>query len=93
MAVLPPRLIAHRGPWFLKNFAEKTGGRFVAAMGGIALREAFKNIAAELGKQFTLVFEPDEKMLDGKYHKIEVKTVNPELVVRTREGFNAKKSK
>jgi Ca-activated chloride channel homolog len=77
----------------LRNFAEKTGGRFVAAMGGIALRESFKNIAAELGKQFTFVFEPDEKMLDGKWHKIEVKIDNPELVVRTREGFNAKKVK
>jgi Ca-activated chloride channel family protein len=77
----------------LKNFAEKTGGSFVAAPGGAALREAFKNIVAELGKQFTLVFEPGDKMLDGKYHKIEVKMDNPELVARTREGFNAQKSK
>jgi VWFA-related protein len=77
----------------LQNFAMKSGGRYVAAMGGIALRESFKNIAAELGKQFTFVFEPDEKMLDGKWHKIEVKIDNPELVVRTREGFNAQKSK
>ena len=77
----------------LKNFSEKTGGSYVAAMGGIALRESFKNIAAELGRQFTLVFEPDEKILDGKWHKIEVKVDNPELKVRTREGFNAKKAK
>lgn len=77
----------------LKNFAQKSGGTFVATPGGAALREAFKNIVAELGKQFTFVFEPDEKMLDGKWHKIEVKIDNPELTVRTREGFNAKKAK
>lgn len=77
----------------LKRYSEKTGGTFVATPGGIALREAFKNIVAELSKQFTFVFEPDEKMLDGKWHKIEVKTENPDYVVRTREGFNAKKSK
>jgi Ca-activated chloride channel family protein len=82
-----------RNQKILKNFAEKSGGTFVATPGGAALREAFKNIVAELGKQFTFVFEPDEKMLDGKWHKIEVKAENTEWVVRTREGFNAKKSK
>ena len=77
----------------LKKFAEKSGGTYVSSPGGEALREAFKNIVAELSKQFTFVFEPDEKMLDGKWHKIEVKVDNPELIVRTREGFNAKKAK
>ncbi len=77
----------------LKNFAAKSGGTFVPAPGGFALRESFKNIVAELGKQFTLVFEPDAKMLDGKWHKIEVKIENPELIVRTREGFNTQKPK
>ena len=35
----------------LKNFAEKTGGRFVSTPGGVAMRDAFKRIVEELGSQ------------------------------------------
>ncbi|MGI8494820.1 MAG: VWA domain-containing protein, partial [Pyrinomonadaceae bacterium] len=42
----------------LKNFAEKSGGKFVAAPGGAAMREAFKNIVEELGIQYTLGYQP-----------------------------------
>ena len=37
-----------------KGFAEKSGGRFVATPGGPALRDAFANIADELGHQYTI---------------------------------------
>jgi Ca-activated chloride channel family protein len=75
----------------LKNFAEKSGGRFVKTPGGIAMREAFKNIVAELGRQYTLSFQPPESKSDGKWHAIELKHANPELTIRTRKGYNAPK--
>jgi Ca-activated chloride channel homolog len=75
----------------LKNFAEKTGGRFVAAPGGLAMREAFKNIVAELGRQYTLAFQPPDAKMDGKWHAIELKLNKPELTARTRKGYNAPK--
>ncbi|MDQ3801224.1 MAG: VWA domain-containing protein [Acidobacteriota bacterium] len=75
----------------LKNFAEKSGGRFIPTPGGIAMREAFKNIVAELGRQYTLSFQPPESKNDGKWHTIELKHSNPELTVRTRKGYNAPK--
>ncbi|HEX8369874.1 MAG TPA: VWA domain-containing protein [Pyrinomonadaceae bacterium] len=75
----------------LKNFAEKSGGRFIPTPGGIAMREAFKNIVAELGRQYTLSFQPPESKSDGKWHTIELKHSNPELTVRTRKGYNAPK--
>lgn len=75
----------------LKNFAEKSGGRFVATPGGVALREAFKNIVAELGRQYTLAFQPPENKADGKWHTIELKLTNPDLTARTRKGYNAPK--
>jgi Ca-activated chloride channel homolog len=75
----------------LKNFAEKTGGRFVAAPGGLAMREAFKNIVAELGRQYTLAFQPPDAKMDGKWHTIELKLNKPELTARTRKGYNAPK--
>ena len=77
----------------LKNFAEKTGGRFVATPGGMQLRNAFKNIVQELGNQYTFGYQPTNTKNDGKWRKIEVKISRPNINVRTREGYNAPKAK
>lgn len=77
----------------LKNFAEKTGGKFVSTPGGIELRNAFKNIAEELGNQYTFGYEPNDAKKDGKWHALEVRISRPNLVIRTREGYNAEKAK
>lgn len=77
----------------LRNFAEKTGGRFVATPGGIELRNAFKEIVEELGNQYTFGYEPTNVKKDGKWHSIEVKISRPNLNIRTREGYNAPKVK
>lgn len=75
----------------LKNFAEKSGGRFVASPGGAALREAFEQIAAELGTQYTLAYEPVNMKKDGKWRAIEVRVGKPNLIIRSRKGYNAAK--
>ena len=75
----------------LKNFAEKSGGRFIPTPGGVALREAFKNIVAELGRQYTLSFQPPDTKADGKWHTIDLKHSNAELTIRTRKGYHAPK--
>jgi Ca-activated chloride channel family protein len=75
----------------LKNFAEKTGGKFVATPGGVALRDAFKNIVEELGVQYTLGYQPSNTTKDGKWRAIEIKTNKQGLNVRTRKGYNAPK--
>lgn len=77
----------------LKNFAEKSGGKFVSTPGGAALREAFKNIVEELGVQYTLGYQPTNTAKDGKWRTIEIKTNKPELTVRTRKGYHAPKGK
>jgi Ca-activated chloride channel family protein len=73
----------------LKNFAEKTGGRFVATPGGPALRDAFAGIAEELGHQYTIAYRPFNAARDGKWRTLEVKLARQELVVRTRKGYRA----
>lgn len=75
----------------LKNFAEKSGGRFVATAGGTAMREAFKNIVLELGTQYTLGFQPASTISDGKWHSLEIQVAKPNLNIRTRKGYNAPK--
>jgi Ca-activated chloride channel homolog len=75
----------------LKNFAEKTGGRFVATPGGMALREAFKQVVGELGTQYTITYEPLNTTRDGKWRSIELRVARPSLNIRTRKGYNAPK--
>jgi Ca-activated chloride channel homolog len=77
----------------LKNFAEKSGGKFIATPGGVAMRDAFKNIIEELGVQYTLGYQPTNTAKDGKWRTIELKINKPEINVRTRKGYNAPKQK
>ncbi|CAN5536155.1 hypothetical protein BH18ACI1_BH18ACI1_02060 [soil metagenome] len=77
----------------LKNFAEKSGGIFVAASGGVAMREAFKDIVEELRVQYTLGYQPSNTKKDGRWRSIELRVARPDLNIRTREGYNAPKEK
>ena len=77
----------------LKNFAEKSGGKFIAASGGTALREAFTEIIGELSSQYTITYSPTNIAKDGKYRTIEVRVSKPNLTIRTRKGYNAPKEK
>lgn len=73
----------------LKEFAERTGGRFVATPGGPALRDAFSGIAEELGHQYTISYRPVNKKRDGKWRTLDVKLSRDDLTVRTRKGYRA----
>jgi len=75
----------------LRNFATKTGGRYVDTPGGQELRDAFAEIAEELGHQYTIAYRPASHTHDGKWRAIEVKVTRPELTVRTRKGYKAPK--
>jgi Ca-activated chloride channel family protein len=75
----------------LSNFAEKTGGRFIATPGGVAMRQAFENIVSELGNQYTLAYDPINHSKDGKWRAIELRVARKNLVIRTRKGYNAPK--
>lgn len=75
----------------LQNFAEKTGGRFIATPGGQELRDAFVTIAEELGQQYTLAYRPVNRKRDGKWRSLEVRLTREELNVRTRKGYRAPK--
>jgi Ca-activated chloride channel homolog len=77
----------------LKDFADKSGGRFIATPGGVAMREAFKQIVEELGVQYTLAYEPGNTMKDGKWRSIDLRVSRPNLTVRTRNGYRAPKAK
>ena len=77
----------------LKNFAEKSGGRFIASPGGLAMRESFRQIVEELGLQYTVAYEPSNTKKDGKWRAIELRVSRPNLNIRTRKGYKALKAK
>jgi Ca-activated chloride channel family protein len=76
----------------LRDFAEKSGGKFVGTPGGPALREAFASIAEELGHQYTIAYRPLNQARDGKWRKLDVKVSRSDVVVRTRKAYRAPKS-
>ena len=73
----------------LRNFAEKSGARFVSTPGGPALRDAFATIAQELGHQYTIAYRPLNQARDGRWRNIEVKLSRDNVAVRTRKGYRA----
>ena len=73
----------------LKNFAKKSGGRFIKTPGGIEMRKAFENIVKELGVQYTLGYYPSNTKKDGKWREIELKTSKKDINIRTRKGYNS----
>jgi Ca-activated chloride channel homolog len=80
------------GSSILKNFAEKSGGRYVSAPGGQELRDEFASIAEELGHQYTLVYRSLNRARDGKWRSVQLKSTRPNLSIRTRKGYRAPKS-
>ncbi|HAF22150.1 MAG TPA: VWA domain-containing protein, partial [Blastocatellia bacterium] len=64
---------------------------FVATPGGPALRDAFTNIAEELGHQYTVAYRPLNRARDGRWRKLDVKVSRPDLIVRTRKMYRAPK--
>lgn len=75
----------------LKNFAKKSGGKFVETPGGVQLRDAFKHIVTELGNQYTFGYEPSNTKANGKWREIEVRIKRSNLNIRTRDGYYANK--
>ncbi len=81
------------GAEVMKSLATKTGGKFFATPGGGKLREAFEQTVEELRSQYTIVYEPTNEKRDGSWRAIEVRAVQPALIVRTRQGYYSRKVK
>lgn len=75
----------------LEKLADRSGGRYISTPGGAALRDAFKNIVEELGRQYTIAYYPASSKKDGKWRAIEVRTKSKGLIVRSRKGYHAQK--
>jgi Ca-activated chloride channel family protein len=78
----------------LRDYATKSGGRFVPTPGGRALRDAFGEILEELSNQYTIGYRPSNRSQDGRWRSIEIKVDRTDVKARTRRGYRlAKKAK
>jgi len=75
----------------LRDYATKSGGRFVPTPGGKALRDAFAEILVELSNQYTIGYRPSNRAEDGRWRSIEVKVDRPGVRARTRRGYRLTK--
>jgi VWA domain-containing protein len=78
---------------YLKNLAEKSGGRLLRADVLSSLPDAFSKIAAELRTQYLLGYYPANKERDDQYRKIKVTTSRKDVAVRSRPGYLASSRK
>jgi VWFA-related protein len=81
----------HQNAAALREFANKSGGRYVSSAGGQALRDAFNGIVSELGNQYTISYRPTNRAHDGRWRAIDIKLSRPDLNARTRKGYRAPK--
>jgi len=78
---------------YLKELAEKSGGRLLRADTIASLPDAFGQIAAELRTQYMLGYYPLNKDRDNRYRKIKVETTRKNVAVRARPGYIATAAK
>ena len=76
----------------LKDFASKSGGRYVPTPGGKELREAFAEIVEELSNQYTLGYRPSNHERDGRWRTVEVRVAQADVKARTRRGYRLSKA-
>jgi len=89
-------LIADRGAIFgfgggkMRQLAEQTGGRvFDVGDNRNKLLKALDQISAELRSQYNLAYTSTNGAEDGKYRKVDVKTVSSDYKVQARKGYYA----
>jgi len=74
----------------LKRFGAASGGRaweIAEATFGKKLDEVLATLARELRSQYSIGYYPKHPLKDGKWHSIQVRTKNPDYVVRARDGY------
>lgn len=74
---------------YLTALADKSGGRTTRADTLTSLPAAFRNIAAELRTQYSLGYYPANKVKDGTYRKLKVKTLRKDVSIRAKPGYRA----
>jgi VWFA-related protein len=74
----------------LRELVEIGGGGYFELRSTDNLRETFSRVAAELHHQYLLAFTAEE--LDNRLHELEVRVLQPDMLVRARRSYFAASS-
>jgi Ca-activated chloride channel family protein len=74
---------------FLGELAETTGGEVFQPATPRDLPQIYTKILDQLRAQYVLGFLPDSPARDGRFRRLKVEVVRPELRLRHREGYHA----
>ena len=77
------------GSAYLRELAEKTGGRLYNADTLGDIQQSFGAITEELGRQYSLGYYPKAQARPGEKRDIKVRVRVPNLVVRARDSYIA----
>jgi VWFA-related protein len=72
---------------YLRELAEKTGARIQKAEALRNVEDAFRLIAEELRRQYSIGYYPTSPAQAGQRRKIKVKVNQPNLVIRARDSY------
>jgi Ca-activated chloride channel family protein len=81
------RQVRSRPDGGLRRLAEETGGGYFELEASSDLAPTFTRVAQELHSQYVLGFTPS--VLDGKLHRLSVRTKRPGTTVRARRSYVA----
>jgi len=86
--MIADRMNFRSGDSEMHKLADQTGGRVIdVGNNPKKLREAFDQIGAELRSQYMIGYVPTNTVMDGKYRKLELKSVYPEYKILVRKGY------
>jgi Ca-activated chloride channel family protein len=81
-----------RGIEFLQQLADRSGARYLRSESSAGTALALALVADELRNQYTLTYDPKNKLEDGKFRQIDVAIKRRDLLVRARQGYIAPKA-
>ena len=73
----------------LETFSERTGGRFYNPERPGQLGGVYQQITEDLGRQYSLSYNPSNQTQDGKWRSVKVEILKPGARVLTRPGYFA----
>ncbi len=71
----------------LAAITEATGGRLYQPLTFNDLEKIYREVAEELGQQYTLYYSPLDARRDGRFRRVRVETKNPTYKVSARIGY------
>jgi Ca-activated chloride channel family protein len=79
-----------RATAYLRDLAEKTGGRYQRAEGMRDVPLAFASVVKELSAQYSLGYYPKRPPVAGERRRIRVQLTRPDVVIHTRNSYVCK---